>query len=108
MATPETIKEGLIEERAEEATPLNIERKEVATPTPSNFSAQVYIDPGNSPTITTPQSQNITITIPDTPESLKLQTRGSDEDSKTWVAYFFIRLINQARLLGNKIVVQKK
>lgn len=91
-------------ERPEEATPLNIERKEVATPVPTQFKAQVADDQGNN-LIQTPHNQKVTIQVPAESKELLDQTSktGSKEDSKTWWAATWIRTILKAIFLKKEV-----
>ena len=74
------------------------------TPVPQNVTAQVADDAGQ-PLIQTPQTQTVTITIPDTPEKLEEMAKGSASDSSTWDGAFWLRIIKKAIHLGRKIIV---
>ena len=91
-------------ERPDEASPLEIERKEVATPTPTHFKAQVTNDQGQ-PLIQTPQTQKVTVTIPaSSEEALNTSQKGKKDEATTWNASFWIRFIQKALHLGKKIL----
>lgn len=103
-AFPETEPRKNIIENPEEASPLNIERREVATPIPTHFKAQVH-DEGGNPLITTPQTQAVTITIPaGSEEELKLETKGDIEETKTWSSAFWWRAILKAWHFGKDVI----
>lgn len=88
-----------VEERAEEASPLVIEKKEVATPTPTIFKSQVSDDKGQ-PLITSSLAKPITITLPADDSRLGVLVKGSVDDSLTWFAAFWLRLIKKAVHFG--------
>lgn len=94
-------------ERLDEASPLlNIERKEVVSPVPTNFKAQVHDDNGK-PLITTPQTQTVTITIPAVnEEELKADAKGKIEETWTWSAVYWLRRILKAIFSGKKYVFE--
>jgi hypothetical protein len=88
-----------IQERPEEASPLTIEKKEVATPIPVQFRRQVISDKGQ-PLIATPATTSVTVTIPQTPTVLAALAKGSVSDSVTWFAAFWLRMIKKAVHFG--------
>lgn len=89
---PEKEKPNIIE-RPDEASPLRIERKEVATPVPTHFKAQVHDDSGK-PVITTPQTKSVTITIPAAnKEELEKEAKSGIEESSSWSALYWLRMI---------------
>lgn len=93
-------------ERPDEASPLNIERKEVATPVPSQFKAQVNDDDGK-PLIETPETRKITITIPAVnEEELKTKAKSTKDETSSWNASFLLRIIKKAFHFGKKIIFQ--
>lgn len=49
-------------------------------------------------------SSTITITIPATPQQLEDWSKGSADDSLTWVAFFWIRMIKKALYYGWRVV----
>lgn len=91
-------------ERPDEASPLNIERKEVATPIPTQFKAQVKDDNGQ-PVIQTPQEKVVTVVIPDvSKENLEVKVKeGNKEESLTWRAAFWLRQLVKAIFFGKKV-----
>lgn len=95
-----------VENRAEEISPLIIERKEAVTPTPSKFTAQTLDDLGK-PLIETPETKKISIEIPEDKEQLERLSRGSDEDTSTWSARYWLRMIKRALLLGWETIIKK-
>jgi hypothetical protein len=94
-----------LEERAEEATPLVIERKEVVTPIPTQFKAQVNDDSGK-PLIQTPPLAVTTVAVPADSGKLAGLAKGSIDESLTWFARFWQRIIKKAIHFGWKIVGQ--
>lgn len=100
-------KEPVVQERAEEASPLLIERKEVVTPTPSKFSGQVYDDSGQ-PIIETPENKEVTVDIPKSQADLQGLSKGSSDDAATWWGWFWLRMIKKALLFGWKIIQPAK
>lgn len=86
-----------------EVSPL-VENKSTpgVTSTPTQFKAQVTDDNGK-PIITTPQTQVITVQIPADPTVLAQVAKGSTDDSKTWWAAWFLRLIKRALHFGWKV-----
>lgn len=92
-----------MKERPEEASPLTIERKEVAQPVPVNFSKQVSDDAGR-PLIQTPQSQVITIQIPADKVQLESASKGDTGSAVTWLAAFWLRMIKKAVHFGWRII----
>jgi len=83
-------------ENNEEASPLNIERKEVVTPVPTQFKAQVTDDQGN-PIISTPQSTKPDIIIPEiNKETLEVRIKGDTEEPSVWSASYWFRIFKKA------------
>lgn len=95
-------------ENPEDASALNIERKEVVTPVPTQFKAQVTDDQGN-PIISTPQTIKADITIPEVnKEALEARIKdGNIEDSSVWSAGYWLRLFKKAVYFGWKVVFGK-
>lgn len=89
--------------RSEDVSPLEIEKKEVIQPIPTQFKGQVFDDQGMS-VIQTPQSQTITITLPKAPEVLEVEAKGSIDDSSTWNATWWLRIVKKAYLFGWKVL----
>ena len=84
-----------VEERAEEISPLTIERKEVIQPSVTQFTKQVSDDNGK-PLIQTPENKEITIELPASPDRLQKVAKGSTSDSLTWFAAFWVRVFRKA------------
>lgn len=94
-------------ERPDEASPLSIEHKEVATSVPSSFKAQVT-DDSNKQLIQTPESAKIDIVIPVSGiEEIEHGSKGSTSDSITWFYAFWKKIIKKAVLLGRKYIFKK-
>jgi len=94
-------------ERPDEASPLTIERKEVVTPKPVNFNAQVKSDDGKN-LISTPQSSTITISLPADDAQLQSASKGKSDDSVTWWGLYWLRMIKKAIHFGWKMVSARK
>jgi len=91
-------------ERLDEANPLSIERKEVVTPVPTQFKAQISDDKG-TPLVTTPQTQKVSVKIPAlNEEELKEKSRQNVDRTIAWNASFLLRLIKKAIHLGRSIL----
>ncbi|MFZ3301657.1 MAG: hypothetical protein WA152_03030 [Microgenomates group bacterium] len=91
-------------ENPEEATPLTIERKEVVTPIPSQFKAQVTDDNGN-PIISTPQTEKADIIIPEiSREVLDVKAKGDVGEASVWSAAYWIRIFKKALYFGWKVL----
>lgn len=86
----------------EDASPLDIEKKEVVTPVPSQFTTQVKSDDGQVLTQSQP-STTVTITLPTDQTNLAKSSKGSVEDSVTWFAAFWLRMIKKAIHFGWRI-----
>lgn len=84
-----------VEERAEGISPLTIERKEVIQPKVTQFTKQVADDNGK-PLIQTPESKEIKIELPASPDRLEKVSKGSASDSLTWFASFWLRIFKKA------------
>ena len=95
-------------ERPDEASPLNIEHREVATPVTSQFKAQVSDDQGQ-PLIQTPQTKRITIAIPVlNEEELKAGSKGNTESPKVWSMAFWYRAFLMAVHFGKGVLFSPK
>jgi hypothetical protein len=68
----------------------------------TQFTKQVSDDNGK-PLITTPQTKKVVIEIPEPEEVLLQESKGDVEESKTWFAKFWLRMIEKARLFGWQI-----
>jgi hypothetical protein len=85
--------------------PPEVERAGVK-PVATQFQGQVRDDSGK-PLIQTPQSQQVTITLPTDQESLVTLSKGSVVNAVTWLAHFWLRMIKKAGHFGWRIVVRK-
>lgn len=81
-------------ENEQDVSPLTIERKEVVTPVPSQFTAQVNDDQGK-PLITTPANQKVNIELPRPVEVLQENSKGDVGDALTWWARLWLRLFKK-------------
>ncbi|MEK7472538.1 MAG: hypothetical protein AAB625_00715 [Patescibacteria group bacterium] len=95
-------------ENIDEASPLNIERKEVVAPVPTQFKAQVTDSEGNK-LITTPDEKKVDIIIPEiNKETLEVKIKGDTEDSSVWSASYWLRIFKKAVYFGWKILFDAK
>lgn len=96
-------------ENPDEASALNIERKEVVTPVPTQFKAQVTDDKGNN-IISTPETIKADIIIPEiNRETLELKVKnGNIEESSIWSAAYWLRLFKKSIYFGWKVLFDKK
>lgn len=104
---PEREKKPGVEFRPEEAAPLEIERKEVVTPVSSQFTKQVKSDDGQILTQSQP-STTVTITLPVDQTQLTESSKGSADDSVTWFAAFWLRMVKKAIHFGWRILGKKQ
>lgn len=106
-ASPEIKKDLPVTEIPQEISeiPASVENKTMpgVTPTPTHFKAQVNDDSGK-PMTQTSQTQAVTIQIPSDPAALAQTAKGSTDDSKTWWAAWFLRLIKRAMHFGWNVV----
>ncbi len=100
---PEREREPDLEFRPEEAAPLEIERKEVVSPVPSQFTRQVKSDNGQVLTQSS-QTAAVTITLPSDKVRLTTLAKGSVFDSATWWASFWLRMTKKALHFGWQII----
>jgi hypothetical protein len=71
-----------------------------------NFKAQVNDDNGK-PLIQTPPTQVVSVSPPESEETLKLQAKGSVSSSLTWLSAFWIRVIKRALHFGWRVETKK-
>ena len=83
-----------VEERAEEISPLTIERKEVVQPSVTQVTK--VTDDNGKLLIQTPEDREIKIELPASPDRLKKVSKGSISDSLTWFAAFWVRIFKKA------------
>lgn len=103
-------KESLtVVERPEEfpEIPIEVENKSFVTPTPSQFKAKVTDDKGQ-PLVQPTGSQPISVQIPADQAQLATAVKGSVNDSLTWFAAFWVRIIKKAIHFGWQIVVGRR
>lgn len=94
-------------ENPSDPSALNIERKVVVTPVPTQFKAQITDDKGN-PVISTPQTAKADIVIPEiNKETLETRVKGDIEDSSVWSAGYWLRIFKKALYFGWKVLFQK-
>ncbi len=110
MTNSPEVKSGLpVQERPEEfpEIPVEVENKNLHTQSvPVQFRAQVNDNQGK-PLIQTPQNQSVTVQIPFDQTTLENSAKGSTEDSGTWFAAWFLRLVKKALHFGWNVIVGK-
>jgi hypothetical protein len=95
-------------ENIDEASALNIERKEVITPVPTHFKAQVTDDKGNK-LISTPDVKKADIIIPAVnKETLEVKIKGDTSESSVWSAGYWLRIFKKAIFYGWKVLFEEK
>lgn len=88
--------------------PVEVENKQnPVTPTPTQFTAQVKSDQGQ-PLISTPNNSGVKITIPAAPAVLKEVAKGSIDETKTWSALYWIRMMGKAIMNGWQVIFGEK
>lgn len=80
-----------------------VERGGYAQQVPTQVTAQVTDDQGQ-PLIQTPQTQQVTVTIPAEEKRLEELSKGSPDESLTWWARFWVRYIKKALHFGWRII----
>lgn len=71
--------------------------------TQTQFTKQVTDNRGK-PLITTPQTQKVVIELPQPEEALLQESKGDIGESRTWLAKFWLRLVEKAKFFGWQIV----
>ena len=95
-------------ENPSDSSALTIERKEVVTPVPSQFKAQVTDDQGN-PLISTPHTTKADIIIPEiNKETLEVKIKGDTENASVWSAGYWLRLFKKAIYFGWKVLFDRQ
>ncbi len=79
-----------------ETLPEKLEEVPGVQVVPTQFTKQITDDQGQ-PLITTPQSAETVVEIPFPEADLVKSSQGEIEDSRTWLARFFLRLLAQAK-----------
>lgn len=77
--------------------------EDVARPVTGQFTAQVTDDQGQ-PMLQTPQTTQVTVTIPMDQVQMQSNAKGPAGDSLTWLAVFWMRLVKKAMHFGWRIV----
>lgn len=70
---------------------------------PTQFKKQITDDQGR-PLVEPPQTKKITIELPKPQSVLEEESKGSPDEAKTWLARFWLRLIDKARIFGWQIM----
>ncbi len=95
-------------ENIDEASPLNIERKEVASSVPSRFKAKVTDDQGNK-LIESVDDRKFTINIPQIGHNQMIKDikDGDKEDAFVWSIAYWLRMFKKALFFGWKVIFNK-
>lgn len=97
--------EGVVKEIPETPEIPIDPQEQGATPTPTQITTQVADDAGK-PLIQTPATQVVTITIPTSQQQLADWSKGSPNNSLTWFAFFWLRMIKKAIHYGWRIITK--
>ena len=115
MTTPEMKDVGpnpsdvLISEPGEPQKEIAQVHETPSTHTPGQVAAQVTTPiPAGQQGAQQTQSQVVTVTVPATPEQLADWSKGETEDSLTWAAFFWIRMIKKAISHGWRVLTQNQ
>lgn len=95
-------------ENPTDASPLNIERKEVVTPVPTQFKVKV-VDERGQPLIQSTDDAKFTIKIPQTNQKQMeddIKT-GDKEDAGVWSIGYWLRIFKKALFFGWKVVFDR-
>lgn len=84
-------------------TEIQAVEEKAATTTPAQITAQVQDDTAQTQKDDT-QIPVITITVPATPQQLEDWSKGPPENSLTWAAFYWIRMIKKAILHGWRVI----
>jgi hypothetical protein len=107
--SPETKRGDLsIQERPEEFSsevPVEVENKSVPLMSAVPTKAKPLYDDNGQPLVGTPETEEITITIPKPKEQLINSAKGAIDDSRTWDAKYWLRQIAKAIVWGWNWVV---
>jgi hypothetical protein len=69
-------------------------------------AAQVIQGDGTQQVAQAPAQQLVTITVPTTTQQLDDWSKGSPDDSLTWLAFYWVRMIKKAFFHGYRVVTQ--
>ena len=102
-------KQSVVEHSDLDVSELKIENKNVITPVPTQFKAQVH-DPSGKPLISTPQTQTVTITVPvvSIDDAKQEAKKGDVENSSTWSLAFWVRTVLKAWHKGYEVMFRGK
>jgi len=97
-----------VEVRPEEfpEIPEDVEAKESPQATKTKFDANVEDDNGRK-ILETPETRDVTITIPTEMEKIEQLSKGSTDDAITWWAKFYKRFVQQALKKGWQVIFGK-
>jgi len=76
------------------------------THTPGQLVAQALQDAGNQQQSQTQSPQVVTITVPATTQQLDDWSKGSPDNSITWLAFYWIRMVKKAFFHGYRVITQ--
>ena len=95
-------------ENPEDISALNIERKEVITPVPTQFKAKVTDDRGQNLTQSTDDTKyKIIIPQKNKDQMEKDIKEGNKEDSNTWSIAYWLRIFKKAIFYSWKVVFDR-
>lgn len=95
-------------ENPTEASPLNIERKEVVTPIPTQFKAKVTDDQGQDLTQSTDDTRYKIIIPQKGKDQMEKDIKDGDkEDSRIWSIAYWLRIFKKAVFFGWKVIFDK-
>lgn len=109
-ATPEIPRPEVpqIQERQEEfIVPETLQQSTGVQVVQKNFKPQLKSDKGTQ-LIQTPPEKVVEVTPPADEETLKVWSKGSIEDSRSWLGLFWKRIIEKALFFGWKILGKEK
>lgn len=113
MTTPEIKEEPKIDQPTPSETPVQKEqapitevREEATTLTPSQITQQADDATQQQPVQDDTATPVITITVPATTQQLEDWAKGPAENTLTWIAFYWIRMIKKAILHGWRVIAE--
>lgn len=95
-------------ENPEEISTLNIERKEVVTPVPTQFKAKVTDDKGQNLLKSTDDTKFKIIIPQKSKEQMEKDIKeGNKEESRVWSIAYWFRIFKKAIFFGWKVVFDR-
>ena len=87
--------------------PKEIEAKEGAKATLTQFSAKIKSDDGTH-LVSSPATKKVSIQLPTNEETLETMSKGDVEDSSTWSGVYWLRMIKKAVRHGWSVIRGQK